>query len=207
MRFVWHNYNDLNEAELREHLEISERSFMDEADRVREFRRKLNAGELKEGDSFLTTMAVEEHGWDRTGPNEVTAVDDSIQLRAIEMLKEQGEPTECGRCGGKPGDPGCGKVIHVVMDAVYEQARQLLAKKEEGKSYTYFCSAMVGDRDATLDEVKAAMEAQGLDPNVVEQEDAGCFNIPLTPKKAAALEEMRRIEFEADGVWFRLEMP
>ena len=54
-----------------------------------------------------------------------------IQQRAIEMLKGKGEPTECGRCGGKPGDPGCGKVIHVIMDGMYEEARQLVAKKEE----------------------------------------------------------------------------
>ena len=62
---------------------------------------------------------------------EWTAERETLQLAARQILEEESLPTQCPRCGGKPGGPGCGKVIHGTMDAAFEQARQLIAKEEK----------------------------------------------------------------------------
>lgn len=52
-----------------------------------------------------------------------------IRGLTIARLKEQGEPSKCERCGGKPGEASCGKIIHEIMLATYEQVKQELAIK------------------------------------------------------------------------------
>jgi len=48
-------------------------------------------------------------------------------------LKAQGEPTKCGRCGGGPGDPGCGKIIHIILDAALEEVERQDREMKESK--------------------------------------------------------------------------
>ena len=46
----------------------------------------------------------------------------TTQNEAIHRLKRDQQPAKCRRCGGKPGDPGCGKTIHILLDEYFEWA-------------------------------------------------------------------------------------
>lgn len=61
---------------------------------------------------------------------EVNVSHQKVRDLTIERLREQGEPTECGRCGGRPGEPGCGKIIHEIMLVIYEQIQREQAGKQ-----------------------------------------------------------------------------
>lgn len=52
------------------------------------------------------------------------------QKAAMAQLLREREPVTCSRCGGKPGEPGCGKIIHAIMDGYYETELRLLKLKE-----------------------------------------------------------------------------
>lgn len=54
-------------------------------------------------------------------------MNEKVQAQAILNLTEAGQDTECERCGGRPGDPSCGKTIHETLDAAYAQAKGTVA--------------------------------------------------------------------------------
>lgn len=44
------------------------------------------------------------------------------RIRARFRLIAAKEPVKCERCGTGPGEPGCGKVVHITMLEAYESA-------------------------------------------------------------------------------------
>ncbi len=68
-------------------------------------------------------------------------------------------------------------------------------------------SAFIGDRPATIDEVRIAIAAMGLDASTVEAVDEGVFLIPLNEDDEAELNVIGYIEFESAGVKFEISMP
>ena len=56
---------------------------------------------------------------------------DDVRRAALVKLIADKEPDRCSRCGGGPGDPGCGKIIHLIMDEVFMDAAQKMGLPEE----------------------------------------------------------------------------
>lgn len=72
-----------------------------------------------------TTITIDRGEWSRLDFDRR----EQAQKIAIESLKAAGEPTECPRCQGKPGEPGCGKIVHAIMDSHFDEAKAKLSIK------------------------------------------------------------------------------
>lgn len=137
------------------------------------------------------------------------------QTAAIERLKVDKEPVECPRCGGKPGEPGCGKIVHAIMDSYYDREVRMLARKME----LWFCiithrniveeQKVNGVRHITLSEREAATWNEAVDLlkelnwELVEHSDvdSGGFLIAIPPEiEKELLEEGEVTRHSADNL-------
>lgn len=74
MRFTREQYGDeLTRAEVDAAIDVSIAAAAAHIKEAIEFRQKLAAGNLKDGDSFTDYTIAEENGYDRTGLFEITA--------------------------------------------------------------------------------------------------------------------------------------
>lgn len=56
---------------------------------------------------------------------------DKVRRSAMQHLISTNQPERCGRCNGGPGDPGCGKIIHLILDQEFMNAAQIMGLPEE----------------------------------------------------------------------------
>lgn len=127
------------------------------------------------------------------------------QKAAIERLKVNRAPTECGRCGGKPGEPGCGKIIHSIMDAAYDSEVRMMAREIE----LWFCtishrpdtSTTENDTAATWNEAADLIKELGWELVEHADIDNGGFLIAIPPEiEEELLEEGEVTRHSADNL-------
>ena len=56
---------------------------------------------------------------------------EQLQRTAVLALIGREEPYRCHRCHNGPGDPGCGKTIHLILDDAFMDACQAAGLPEE----------------------------------------------------------------------------